>query len=60
MLDFIGLIFLVIIFVCAGLLYVRNIVKLITEIRLHDWSLIMISRIVGIFFPVWGIIMGLV
>lgn len=47
---------------CLGLvfLYGKNLYKLVKALKTSDWNIITIFRGVGVFFPVVGIIMGLV
>lgn len=58
--DTIGLVFLSIIVIAAATCYFANIWKLIKMMREQKYSIRFILRGVGVFFPVVGIIMGLV
>lgn len=60
MLDVIGLIVLVSIVGVLFGLYFYNIYKLVLSLKNSEISMIVFSRIIGIFVPVWGIVMGFV
>jgi hypothetical protein len=41
-------------------LYIANIVRITNAFKTETYSILLLSRIIGVFVPIWGIIMGLV
>lgn len=60
MLDVIGLILAAIGAILIVSMYVRNMWVVVLAFRKAEYSLFLISRIIGIFFPLWGVVMGMV
>lgn len=58
--DIIGVILAVIGAMLIVALYIRNMWKVVLSFRTADYNLLLVSRIIGIFVPVWGIVMGFV
>jgi len=60
MMDYIGVGILLVLCMAAAFLYGKNIYRLVGALKIKDYGLILLFRIVGIFVPVVGIIMGFV
>lgn len=58
--DGIGLVLLGIFALTCAVLYIANIVRLVKVLTAQKYSIQFVIRGVGVFFPVVGIIMGLV
>lgn len=56
----IGILLIVVFFLAIAGLYVRNVIKIVGAFQAQEYSVVLLSRIVGVFFPIWGVIMGLV
>jgi hypothetical protein len=46
--------------VLAACLYFVNIYRIITAIRTQNYTIVLFLRFVGVFMPIWGVVMGLV
>jgi hypothetical protein len=55
-----GLGFLTCIAIALIWLYIRNILMIVDAFKKQSYSVLLVSRIAGIFFPIWGIVMGIV
>lgn len=60
MIDYIGVGILLVLCMAAVFLYGKNIYRLVGALKTKDYGLILLFRIVGIFVPVVGVIMGFV
>ena len=60
MFGLLGYVLLIVVFLGAGFLYVKNTIKLLAALRKEEYNFITIVRSFGIFFVFLGIVMGLV
>jgi multisubunit Na+/H+ antiporter MnhC subunit len=61
--EFFGMVgvgIIVLIMIALVLLYITNVVRIVIAFKTEEYSILLVSRIIGVFFPVWGVIMGLV
>jgi len=61
--EFFGMVgvgIIVLVLVALVLLYITNILRIVAAFKTEEYSILLVSRIIGVFFPIWGIIMGLV
>jgi multisubunit Na+/H+ antiporter MnhC subunit len=61
--EFFGMVgvgIIVLVLVALVLLYITNVVRIVIAFKTEEYSILLVSRIIGVFFPVWGVIMGLV
>jgi tellurite resistance protein TehA-like permease len=58
--DYFMIILAVVILVTLGALYILNIVRLIKTVQRGEYSMVIILRLIGVFWAPIGIIMGFV
>lgn len=56
----IGILLIAAFFLAIAGLYFRNVMKIVGAFQTQEYSIVLFSRIIGVFVPVWGVIMGLV
>lgn len=56
----IGVSIIISIMIAMVLLYITNIFRIVIAFKTEEYSILLLSRIIGVFFPIWGVIMGLV